>query len=210
MGTRCPIHLLCHLLQLLLDVGEEEAVETFIVSAVLVQAIDMVLQEATGDMLLHVGGSGWRRAGGRGLGLGLTRQFSWTQSLSCRHVSPKVSGSWSARWHSPHTAMGTMPLSPQAWQQGDSSAWQRHIPCGNAHLPPRRRVASFLGGMAPVRDLPVLWAVLQSSGCGKGTAALCGVEASLPFLGFTSGAKQQCCFLDPEVPGTEGTRACGA
>jgi len=79
-------HLLCHALQRLLDVGEEESEESFIVSAVLVQPAGVVLREASGELLLRLGGSGWHRAGGRGLGL--TRQFSWTQSLSCRHVSP--------------------------------------------------------------------------------------------------------------------------
>ena len=32
------------------------------------------------------------------------------------------------------------------------------------HLPPRRHIASFLGGTAPVRALPVPWAVLQGPG----------------------------------------------
>ena len=74
MGTRRPVHLLCHALQLLLNAGEEESEESFLVSTALVQPAGVVLQEATGDLLLHVGCSGWHRAGG--LGLGLTRQFS--------------------------------------------------------------------------------------------------------------------------------------
>lgn len=70
MGTRRPIHLLCHALQLLLDVRKEESEESFIVSAALVQPAGVVLQEATGDLLLHVGCSGWHGAGGWGPGVG--------------------------------------------------------------------------------------------------------------------------------------------
>lgn len=131
-----------------------------------------------------------RLAQGWGPGVGAHQEFSWMQSLSCRHVSPYNSGSSSVFWHSRHPAMRTRALSAQAWQRGNTCSWQRRIRSENAlHSPSSSEIRCFFSGRDGTRS-----GLARALRCAAGRwveGLSCGPEASktsAPFLAFTSGA----------------------
>ena len=208
VGTRAPQpHLLCHPLQLLPDVGDEEAVEALFISPSLDQPAGVVLQEGKrGHLPVAAGYAGLGTGGCRGPGTHQAVLMDAEPILTAE--LPNHLGVTVCPPAQPTHYRGTAALSPPALCQGanrgntgsgmgerpehlpmaqapllaqpgtsQNPLWQ--VPGGmlSAHLPPQGPLPSFWAGEAHRRVLPPPPAALLESEQG-GAAASHGKRAT--------------------------------
>ena len=181
VGTRAPQpHLLCHPLQLLPDVGDEEAVEALFISPSLAQPAGVLLQEGErGCVPGTVGGVGLET---RGCQMPGTHQEVLVDAEPVMPAQlPNDLGSQSARQHSQHAAGGQWHRHPQhragvpvgvtpgvGWGRGQSTFPQCGGLCLHSH---------------PVAKIP-------SGRCSGGCSALTFLLGDL-MLHFRGGGAQE-------------------